>query len=177
MLASVSSLVHTVDWTKPSWDLLVLGIFVFFSILMAVRSNRGIVVTLASTYMALVLVNYLPFLGQFSNVNVGGVFIFKVSAFLAAFFLLSFLMGKSALAAGRKKSGGRIQVFIFSFLHIGLLMAAIFSFLPASVTGKLAPLTKALFVNNIAFFVWIVLPILFMILFRSKTKAAAPTED
>lgn len=176
MLASVVSLFHTVDWTKPSWDLLVIGLFVFFSILMAVKSNRGIVVTLASTYMALVIVNYLPFLGQFSNVNVGGVFVFKVAAFLAAFFLLSFLMGKSALASGRKKSGGRLQVYIFSFLHIGLLMASVFSFLPESVTGNLAPLTKTVFVNNVAFFVWIVLPILFMILFRSKKAPAAPEE-
>lgn len=176
MLASVVSLFHTVDWTKPSWDLLVLGIFIFISILVAVKSNRGIVVNLASTYMALVLVNYLPFLGQFSNVNVGGVFIFKVAAFAATFFLLSFLMSKSALAGGRKK-GGRVQVFIFSFLHIGLLMASVFSFLPESVTGQLAPLTKALFVNNIAFFVWIVLPIVFMVLFRAKKVSTPALEE
>lgn len=176
MLASVVSLFHTVDWTKPSWDLLVLGIFIFVSILVAVKSNRGIVVKLAATYMALVIVNYLPFLGQFSNVNVGGVFVFKVAAFAAAFFLLSFLMGKSALSVGRKK-GGRIQVFIFSFLHVGFIMAAVFSFLPESVTGGLSPLTKTLFVNNIAFFVWIVLPIVFMILFRAKKAPAAASEE
>ncbi len=176
MLASVVSLVHTVDWTKPSWDLLVLAFFVVVSVLVAVKSNRGIVVTLASTYMALAIVNYLPFLGQFSNINVGGVFVFKVAAFLAAFFLLSFLMGKSALAGGKKK-GGRVQVFVFSFLHVGLLMAAVFSFLPVSVTENLSPLTKTLFVNNIAFFVWIVVPILFMIIFRAKRAPAALPED
>ena len=171
-----------IDWTTPTWDLFIILFFILASIIYGFSLGRDrIIVILISIYMALAIVNYAPFLGNYTaEVGVSGVFFFRVSTFVASFMSLFFLMSRSALAStlGRRtRDGSWYQVIIFSFLHVGLLISSVFSFLPSAITENLAPLTKQLFVNDLAMFVWVILPILFMIAIGGRIKAEDKDED
>jgi MFS family permease len=165
-----------IDWSTPSWDLFIILFFLLASIVYGFSLGRDrIIIILVTVYMALAVVNYAPFLGTLSaDIGVAGLFAFRVSAFVVSFMALFFMMSRSALAGtlGRRTSDGSWwQTFVFSFLQTGLLIAAVFSFLPASITDNLAPLTKQLFVNKMAMFVWIILPIIFMMMIRGHVRA------
>lgn len=169
------NLIASIDWSTPSWDLFIILFFILASTIYGFSLGRDrIIVILISLYMALAIVNYAPFLGKITtDVGITGAFVFQVSAFVASFLLLFFMLSRSALAAtiGRNRADGPWwQIIVFSFLHIGLLISAVFSFLPASITDGLAPLTKQLFVNEMAVFLWIILPIIFMIMIRGRVR-------
>ena len=60
------------------------------------------------------------------------------------------------------------QVVLFSVLHVGLLTSVVLSFLPAENLAQLAPLTKQIFLDQTAKFIWLVAPILAMSLVRAQ---------
>lgn len=165
------SFVANINWAQPSWDLFIILFFIVAALLYGLSLGRDRVITiLISVYMALAVVNFAPFIGNFqADVGVSQFFVFRVSAFVVVFIALFFLMSRSALLATVAKSDGAgawWQVLLFSFLHVGLLVSITLSFLPPSASGHLAPLTQRLFVHENARFFWIIAPIIAMILIK-----------
>lgn len=165
-------LVNSIDWSKPSWDLFIVLFFIVAAFLYGISLGRDrIMVILVSIYMALAVVNSAP-----EEIVIQNVFVIRVSAFIGIFLLLFFLLSRSALLktiAASDAKGSAFHVFIFSVLHVGLLISVVLNFLPATGVEKLAPLTRTLFVTPTAHFLWIIAPILVMSLIRggaSKEK-------
>ncbi|MBI5370362.1 hypothetical protein HZA85_04215 [Candidatus Uhrbacteria bacterium] len=157
-----------INWLQPSWDLFIVLFFIIASLLYGISLGRDrIIVILVSIYMALAIVNYIPFISAFTaDISVNDAFALRISVFLGIFILLFFFLSHSALlrTLGHAAAQGPLwQVMIFSFLHVGLLISVTLSFFPASLSSVLSPLTQAFFTSDIARAAWVSLPVLAMV--------------
>lgn len=169
MLQSFSIDLAHINWLQPTWDLFIVLFFIVASLLYGISLGRDrIIVILVSIYMALAIVNYIPFISAFTaNISVNDGFALKVSVFIGIFILLFFFLSHSALlrTLGHAASQGPMwQVIIFSFLHVGLLISVTLSFFPRDLAGVLSPITQAIFTSDIARAAWVSLPVLAMVL-------------
>lgn len=173
---TVLGAVNSVNWLEPTWDLFIILFFVVASLIYGVSLGRDrIIVILVSIYMALAIVNHIPFL---TGVNSAGVslndtFALRVSVFLGIFILLFFFLSHSALMKtfGHSTEQGKFwQVMIYSFLHVGLLISVTLSFFPADLANVLSPLTQAIFISDIARAIWVTLPVVAMAIFGTGDK-------
>ncbi len=165
----------TLNFSNPSWDLFILIFFVVVSLLYGLTLGRDrIVVVLVSIYMALAVIQNAPFLKNLTaTVTLGQSFAFRITIFLGIFLVLFFLLSHSGLVKILGHGSGRgswWQVMLFSFLHVGLLLSVVLSFLPADAQSGLAPITRTIFVSDIAKFAWILAPILVMTIVKEEKK-------
>lgn len=163
-------MVSQVNWLQPSWDLFIILFFIVASLIYGVSLGRDrIIVILVSIYMSLAIVNHIPFLTDFSaGVSVNDAFALKVSVFLGVFILLFFFLSHSALLktlGHNNAQGSLVQVMIFSFLHVGLLISVTLSFFPADLANVLSPLTQQIFISDVARAIWVMTPVLAMAIF------------
>lgn len=153
-------------WSNPTWDLILvfalLAIGFFYGIS---TGKRRIAATLIYTYVALAVFSALPLdkLNQIIGVKEG--FFLNIGAFLLIFFLLAFLLG-SRKSRGFAHPGAWWQIFLLSFLQVGLLIHSLLNFLPPEKIKLLAPLTKNLFANPDLRIWWLVIPITLVIILR-----------
>lgn len=182
LLPMDTSFISDIDFSNPSWDLFIILFFVAAAFIYGMSLGRDrIVIILVSIYMALAVVNYAPFLGSFSGqVGIEQIFVVRISVFVATFLGLFFLLGRSALMrtiATGDDQGSFMQVIIFSFLHIGLLISITLSFLPIELSADLAQLTQKFFVGDFARFFWIIAPIAAMIIFGRSPRKVSKAEE
>lgn len=168
---TAQSFVATVNWSQPSWDLFIILFFIIAGFLYGLSLGRDrVIVILVSIYMAMAVVNTLPYLSNLTTeVGVTSLFAVKISVFVTLFIVLFFLLSRSALTstiAASDSRGAWWQVLLFSFLHVGLLTTVTLSFLPPSSLQHLAPLTRSLFATEAARFIWILAPILAMVILK-----------
>lgn len=188
--AQSSNFMQNIDWTRPTWDLFIILFFVVAAFLYGLSLGRDRIITiLVSIYMSLAIVEHTPFLKsesfQHSINNVTSqFFVFQISAFVFLFIVLFLIISRSALIktiASSDKAGPWWQVFIFSILHVGLLVSIILSYLPAeAVNNVLAPLTRQVFTTQFAQSAWILGPVLAMLVFKggaSEKKKRQYTEE
>lgn len=166
--------INQVNWFEPTWDLFIVLFFVVASFIYGMSLGRDrIIVILMSIYISLAIVNYVPFVQAFNtDISVNDTFAIRVSVFLGIFILLFFFLSHSALVKtiGRGTQGGFLQVMIFSFLHVGLLISVTLSFFPVDLSTFLSPITRELFVSDIAKAAWVITPVIAMAVFGGKNK-------
>ncbi|MDD5043221.1 MAG: hypothetical protein PHD51_00955 [Patescibacteria group bacterium] len=167
--------ISSVNWSNPSWDLLIFVFFIVVSLLYGLSLGRDrIIVILVSIYMALAVVNTAPYIkGLQAEININNFFVFKITTFLGVFLVLFFLLSRSGLMGTIAKSRGLgkwWQVILFSFLHVGLLISVVLSYLAPEAVSKLAPLTKDVFTGDAGRFFWLVAPIVAIVLARDKEE-------
>ncbi|MFA5051664.1 MAG: hypothetical protein WC544_01210 [Patescibacteria group bacterium] len=188
--AQSSNFMQNIDWTRPTWDLFIILFFVVAAFLYGLSLGRDRIITiLVSIYMSLAIVEHTPFLKseafQHSINNVTSqFFVFQISAFVFLFIVLFLIISRSALIktiASSDKAGPWWQVFVFSILHVGLLVSIILSYIPKeAVDSVLAPLTRQVFTTELAQSVWIVGPVVAMLVFKggaSEKKKRQYTEE
>ncbi len=168
-IQSIFQMFTGINWLQPSWDLFILLFFVIASLIYGISLGRDrIIVILVSIYMALAIVNYIPFINAFTaRISINDAFALRVSVFLGVFILLFFFLSHSALlrTLGHAAAQGPLwQVMIFSFLHVGLLISVTLSFFPNDLAGVLSSTTQAFFVSDIAKAVWVSMPLLAMVM-------------
>lgn len=170
-IANTGSLVANINWSEPTWDLFIILFFIIAALLYGMSLGRDrIIVILVSIYMALAVVNAAPLIGNMATeIGINQLFVVRITAFIALFVALFFLLSRSALlatVANTDSHGKWWQVIVFSFLHVGLLISITLSFLPAEASKHLAPFTQTIFVSEVGRFLWIVAPIVLMILLK-----------
>lgn len=163
-------LLQGLDFQTPSWDIFLILFFLIGSLLYGLSLGRDrIIVILVSIYMSLTVVEALP--DAVLKFTVGKQFAFQVTAFVALFMVLFFLVSRSALIrtlGGGTADGKWYQTIIFSVLHVGLLIAITMSFLPHEIIAKFLPITQMVFTYEWSRFAWISAPIVAMIVFGRK---------
>ncbi|MBU0732434.1 hypothetical protein KKC88_06175 [Patescibacteria group bacterium] len=157
------------DYNNPTWDMMLVGFFVVGALLYGLSLGRDRIISiLMSIYIALAVTAALP--DVIVNVNLQGGFAFQITTFLAVFVGMFFLMSRMALSRSLSlnSDGGIIQTVVFSFLHVGLIIAVAMSFMPPEILSKFSPLTIEIFTNQWAYFGWIIAPIVAMIVLGRK---------
>ncbi|MDO8463336.1 MAG: hypothetical protein Q7S96_03655 [bacterium] len=158
------------NFASPTWDLFIILFFIVFSLLYGVSLGRDrILAIIVAIYMALAVVYTVPWFHEMSGttvqLEVGSSFVFRVTVFLGVLLFIFFLLSRSAMSwAVGGTDGPFVQTFLFSILHVGLLVSVTLSFLPAVITQQFAPITRTVFLTDIARSCWIILPILTMVL-------------
>lgn len=167
--SQLDKLVKGFNWHSPSWDLFVLLAWLGGSAVYAFTAGRGRIINiLLSCYVAKLLVAEAPFLsGAIARRLPESLVSFQqLAVFGVLFFLLFALLGRYGFrtSADGRQLGSLVFGLLFSVLQVGLLISIVLSYLPLSVQGSLSPLVSFLFVAGQAPFIWLVLPLVFLIL-------------
>lgn len=174
-MADIQNFLNSINWSTPSWDLFIVLFFLVAAVLYGLSLGRNrILVILISIYMALALVNVFPFSQELlSRLKLEDSFMVKLVSFTGLLLILFFLLSRSALSSAlvsKSGEGSWFQILIFSFLHVGLLISVILSFVPNDFVSNLAPLTKKVFTTDTARFLWLLLPIIAMCFVRRQRR-------
>jgi len=175
MPTAITNLFNNINWSAPTWDLFIVIFFIVAALLYGLSLGRNrILVILISVYMALALVNAFPFSESLlAELKLGDSFVLKVTLFASIILVLFFLLSRSALSSAlvsRRGDGSWFQVIIFSFLHVGLLISLVLSFVPKDFLENLSPLTRRIFATDTARFLWLLLPIIAMCLIMGRRR-------
>lgn len=159
------------DWNNPSWDLFLVLFFIVGALLYGLSLGKDrIIAIMVSIYMAVAIIQVLPeFVLNFTfdqNITI------EMTAFIALFAILFFALSRSALlnAMSMKSQGSWWQVIVFSFLHVGLLVSVVMSFLPVDVLGHFSQQTQDIFLTEWARFGWMIAPVVAMLLLGGKDE-------
>lgn len=169
---ATQNLLGNLNWAMPSWDLFILLFFGIGVVLYGFSLGRERVLTiLISIYIGLAIVSNLPYITEdvSRKFGFGPVFVLKIIVFTVSVVGLFFLFNRIGALASLSKKSPISHVILFSVLHTGLLISVILSFLPSSIKASLAPFTQALFISDLARFLWILAPIVAMFLLK-KTE-------
>lgn len=167
--SNIQFLIHTFNWHSPSWDLFILLFWLVASVLYGFAAGRGRILTiLVSTYMAQLLVLKAPFLSQaFSGkINIASGSLQQLAAFAVLFLVFFVFLGRYAFktsADGRQLSSLAFSL-IFALLQVGLVIDIVIGYLPEQVQNTFSPLIQFIFLNPYSGFVWLALPVVFLIL-------------
>ena len=136
--------------------------------------NR-IIVVMVSLYMTMAVLAAAPFLqeGTSASFEFNQMFAVKITAFVAVFVGIFFLLSRSALVstiANNDDEGSAIQIIIFSFLLVGLLINTVVIYVPMFDINKMSPMAKTAFGSDYARFAWTLAPVLAMIFFKKKKE-------
>lgn len=147
--------------THPTWDLLVVFFFIAAGFFYGITSGKTrLISVLLSLYVSALVFENFSYLNFFvSGRPLFEVFLFRSLIFVILIILLSLLFNRILF---RDSLGGTKvwwQVFLLSFLEVGLLMSLIFQLLPAKDIFDFSPLVRNLFASSRAFFWWLTLPL------------------
>ncbi len=128
-----------------------------------------VVVQIVASYMTVALLASAPFLDSLEARTPLNHTVFYLAAFLVVFVLLFILLSRSAfhqhLAEGRGSWG---DVLILSVVQIGFLTSIVLSSMSGWALGHLSGITRIVFADGPAPFVWTVLPIGALVMIRGK---------
>ncbi|HEX9664526.1 MAG TPA: hypothetical protein VGA49_01750 [Patescibacteria group bacterium] len=172
-MQQIGQFLSSINWAAPTWDLFIILFFIIAAFIYGLSLGRDrVIVIMVGIYMALAVVNNAPFINAGAGAQIGiyDFYVFKVTAFIATFIILFFLLSRSSLLRAISNieiSAGLFQVLIFSLLHVGLFVSITLSFLPPEAVNNLSGLTRQVFVNETSQFLWIIAPIVFMGILKS----------
>ena len=155
---------------NPTWDLFLILFFVVATFLYGLTLGRAkVVVQIVSSYMTVAILASAPFLAKFEAQSPLNHTLYYLGAFFAVFAVLCILLSKSAfhqhLSEGR---GGWLDVLILSVVQIGFLSSIVLSSMSGFILSHLSPITKTVFAEEPAQFIWTILPIAALVVIRGK---------
>jgi hypothetical protein len=164
----VQTLVRAFNWHTPSWDLFIILFWLVASVIYAFAAGRGRILTiLISVYISRLIVLSAPFLSVEIGKKLPGATLSlqQLATFAILFIVLFIFLGRYAFktSADSRRMTSVVFAIIFAFLQVGLLINIVVSYLPLSYRASMAPLLQFLFVKDPANFVWLVLPVAFLI--------------
>jgi hypothetical protein len=167
-VSDASQIVHNFNWVSPSWDLFILLAWVGVSVIYMFAAGRGRIINiLLSVYVAKLIVMEMPFLSAAAkNLNLPIASLQQLAAFVIIFLVLFLFLGRFVLktSADSRRLSSMVFGLVFAFLQIGLLINIILSYLPAGSQNSFSQLIQVLFIKQPAGFVWLIIPIAYLML-------------
>ncbi len=161
------------------WDLFIISIFLIAMIVYGFFLGRNrMIILLISSYFSLAIMQVLPWsrlaslgwLGLDKEPSTPTQILFFLGMILLFYFLIPRSVLSSTLRIRKRGEAAWWQLSILSVVQIGLLAAVIISFLPREAVIEFSPLTEKIFIGPEAYFVWVTLPILALVLMRRRRK-------
>ncbi len=162
-----TSLLHSVNLANPSWDAFIILFWIIVSIIYSFSAGRGRIISiLMSVYMSELIVIQAPFLSAAVQGKFGlAVYLAKLIVFLVLFAFFFLVLSKFVFRTSVETRGFTSWIFslLFAFLQVGFLVSVILSFLPPDIKMTFSQLVNFLFVSQTAQFVWLLLPIAYLV--------------
>ena len=167
-LNQANALIHNFNWHSPSWDLFIFLFWAVASAFYAFASGRGRIISLLmSLYISKLLVLQAPWLTNalHQQLPTGLSTLQQLVSFLVIFIILFILLSRYAFrtSADGRHFGSIIFSLVFAVLQVGLLINTVLGYL-GSTPQTFSPLVSFLFISNTANFVWLILPLLYLII-------------
>ena len=151
--------------SNPTWDIVVILAMLAGGFFYGLSTGKvRIAATLLYTYVAYALFLAFP-AERLSEIFNQDVFFVRIILFVALFLALVFLLGGKK-HPGRAPTSTWWQVFLLSFLQVGLLIHILISFLSEETISTLAPITKTVFANPDYTVWWFIVPMVVLILLK-----------
>lgn len=156
--------------THPTWDLMVIFFFIAAGFFYGISAGKTkLIAVLFSLYVSAIVFenfSYLNFLTKSRPLI--EVFLVRSAIFGILVVLLAMLFNKHL--SRDYTSGTKVwwQIFLLSFLEVGLLMSFIFQLLPAKELFTFSPIVENIFASSRAFFWWLTLPLVALFVIIGK---------
>lgn len=165
-MSYIYKVIPFVSGSRPSYGTLLIALFLVLAIVSTLKQGRsGAVLSIISLYMSIAVSNFLPFLNlEISGFKVENYPLMRVGLFVVIFLLIYFFLSHSSLG---DINGGRstlLNTIILSLLASGLLISTVSVMLPPEIKKDLTGIAQYAFVNELARFVWVLAPIIFVVL-------------
>ena len=162
-----NSLLNSVNFHNPSWDAFIFFFWAIVAVIYSFSAGRGRIISiLVAVYMSELLVIQAPFL----STAVGdqfclALYLGRLITFLVLFGFFFLVLSKFVFRTSveNRRWGSWLFSLFFAVLQVGFLISVILSFLPPEVKTSFAPLVKFVFISETANFVWLLLPIAFLV--------------
>ncbi|MFH1978960.1 MAG: hypothetical protein ABII97_01050 [Patescibacteria group bacterium] len=157
--------------SNPTWDVLALIFFFVAGFLYGLfAGKKKLLAVLFAIYISTLLFTGFTYLDFFIEGRVMfEIFLFRSGTLFVLIIITAILFGKT-IFRGRERKKKPWQVFILSFLEIGLLMSTIFQLLPTKELYEFSPIVETLFASEKAHFWWLVLPLISLLFIVKRRK-------
>ena len=161
----VSSLLRNPAWDSVLLFMLITGGF-FWGI---TDGKKKMALMIVALYALSAIFPFVPIDSLSQGRAPTEIWMFRVAAFIALLALLTLFLVRSFKYASFKSEGSWWEIILMSILGAGFLAFSLLNLAPPEVFPKnlvaLSPLTKTLFLNQVFFQWWVVLPILGVMFF------------
>lgn len=162
-----------------SWELIVILFLIGGGFLLGLLLGRNrIFVLLLGSYISFAMMSVVPFSKITPRLfDKEEDFVISIVIFLVLIGLIYFLLSRSILKTAIRKRGGRsiFQIFFLSLFLIGIIVSVIFSFFPKDLESAFSPIIRKIFDSSLARTLWLVVPLIFVGLFKKRRKYSLET--
>ena len=147
--------------SNASWDVVLLLGFVIAGFFYGLWSGRArLIAVLFSLYVSKLLFENFRFIDLLTQGREAlEIFLIRIAVFGVAVIVLAFLFARILPAPKSFVRERWWQIFLLSFLEIGLFISIAFQLLPNDTLFTFSPLVNYLFASPDAFFWWLFLPL------------------
>ncbi|MHB8871002.1 MAG: hypothetical protein ACYC5G_00900 [Candidatus Doudnabacteria bacterium] len=162
-----NSLLNSVNFQNPSWDAFIFFFWAIVAVIYSFSAGRGRIISiLVAVYMSELLVIQAPFLSTAVGDQFGlALYLGRLITFLVLFGFFFLVLSKFVFRTSveNRRWGSWIFSLFFAVLQVGFLISVILSFLPPELKSSFAPLVKFVFISDTSNFIWLLLPIAFLV--------------
>jgi len=163
--------------SHPTWDIIMVFTMLAAGFFYGIFAGKlKIAATIIYTYVAWAITSALPLfdkplngtrnvVSQVAGESPLNEFFIRAAIFIGIFLIITFSLG-SRRNRRFASPGSWWQIFLLSFLQVGLLLHLILNFLPADKINMLAPLTRTVFANPKLHIWWLIIPMAILIILR-----------
>ncbi len=145
----------------PTWDIMAVFFFIAAGFFYGITAGKSRLISLLfSLYVSGLLIGNSFYADAIKGRTLLETFLFRGAVFAVLVILLMILFNRLLTRDGISGSRSWWQVFLLSFLEVGLFMSLVFRLLPAREIFVFSPVVENVFASSKAFFWWLVLPII-----------------
>jgi len=156
-----------------SWEMVILLFLIGGGFLLGLLLGRNrVFLILLSSYISFALMTVIPFKKIFpSLIDEEENFVVLIVIFLVLIGIIYFLLSRSLRKSLRGAANKSLfQVFFLTIFFIGIVLCVIFTFFPEDLIKAFSPIILEIFNTSTARILWLVIPLIFVGIFRSKIK-------
>ncbi len=147
--------------SHPTWDLMAVFFFIAAGFFYGITAGKTrLIAFLFSLYVSGLFIGNSSYADAIKGRTLLETFLMRGAIFAVLIILLMVLFNRLLTRDGISGARSWWQVFLLSFLEVGLLMSFIFQFLPAKELFVFSPVVENVFASSSAFFWWLILPII-----------------
>ena len=154
-----------------SWELVILLFLIGGGFLLGLLFGRNrVFLLLLSSYISFALMTVIPFKkispGLF---NTEENFVVLIVIFLVLIGIIYFFLSRSLRKSLKRTANKSIfQVLFLSIFFIGIVLCVVFMFFPKDLIKAFSPITLEIFNTSTARILWLVIPIIFIGIFKGR---------
>lgn len=172
ILENSSNYIEKINLSNPTWDMFIFLLFITISFFYGIFIGRDkIIHLLLSSFFSFFIVKFNPFFSYIKGISSSELSMINLGLFIFFMIFLYVIFIKKSILSNIESYPSRIlHVFVYSFLHSGLLISLSLNFLDEKILLNFGKTIYNIFINDIALFSWIFASILALIFIKGEKE-------